>query len=134
VITCDGRTAYVTNEGSNDISVVDIASRRVTATFPVGNAPRKIAVQPVGVDAADPNVHIKNFAFSPATITIAPGQSVTWTNDDSIPHTATADDGKWTSGNLEQGKTYSHKFNAAGNYTYHCGIHPYMKGKVVVKK
>src|SRR5207245_11309246 len=45
--TSDGRTAFVSNEGSNDVVVVDLASRTVTATIPVGNAPRKIAVQPV---------------------------------------------------------------------------------------
>jgi YVTN family beta-propeller protein len=50
----DGRIAYVTNEGSNDVSVVDLASRTVTATIPVGNAPRKIAVQSGSGAAAAP--------------------------------------------------------------------------------
>jgi len=45
-ISSNGRTVYITNEGSNDISVVDLGSQKVTATIPVGNAPRKIAVQP----------------------------------------------------------------------------------------
>lgn len=45
-ISPDGRTAYVTNEGSNDVSVVDLASQQVVATAPVGNGPRKIAVLP----------------------------------------------------------------------------------------
>jgi YVTN family beta-propeller protein len=52
--SADGRTAYVTNEGSNDVSVVDVASRRVIATIPVGNAPRKIAVQAGSGQAAAP--------------------------------------------------------------------------------
>ena len=60
----DGRTAYVTNEATNDVSVVDLAGRRVLATIPVGNAPRKIAVQP-GATAA---------AASPAPATTAPGK------------------------------------------------------------
>lgn len=133
-VTSDGRTAYVTNESSNDISIVDMVSKRVTGTFSIGNAPRKIALQRVAAVGADPSIHINNFAFSPATVTVAPGGSVTWTNDDPIPHTVTADNGKWTSGNLEQGKTYTHKFSAAGTYAYHCDIHPYMKGTVIVKK
>jgi YVTN family beta-propeller protein len=45
-VSADGRTTYVANEGSNDVSVVDLGSRQVIATIPVGNAPRKIAVQP----------------------------------------------------------------------------------------
>src|SRR5262249_58554418 len=60
----DGRIAYVTNEATNDVSVVDLTSRRVLATIPVGNAPRKIAVQP-GATAA---------AASPATATAAQGK------------------------------------------------------------
>src|SRR5262249_60480546 len=48
----DGRMAFVTNENSNDVSVVDLASRTVTATIAVGNAPRKIAVQPTSGPAA----------------------------------------------------------------------------------
>src|SRR5207249_4806044 len=48
----DGRLAYVTNEGSNDVSVVDLEARKLSATIPVGNAPRKIALQPGAINAA----------------------------------------------------------------------------------
>ena len=62
-ISSDGRTAYVTDEGSNDVSVVDLGSQKVTATIPVGNAPRKIAVQPGPTTAMT--------AFAPAVATSA---------------------------------------------------------------
>jgi plastocyanin len=75
---------------------------------------------------------IQNFAFSPNPITIAPGGTVTWTNRDGAPHTVTADDGSWGSSTLRQGGTYSRVFTSPGSYTYHCAIHPFMKGTVVV--
>jgi plastocyanin len=75
---------------------------------------------------------IQNLAFSPDPITIALGSTVTWTNLDGVAHTVTADDGSWGSSMLGQGGTYSHVFTSPGSYTYHCAIHPYMMGTVVV--
>ncbi len=77
-------------------------------------------------------VTILNYAFSPASITIAPGMTVIWTNRDSVAHTVTADDNSWGSGNLAQGATYSHTFTTPGVYPYHCAIHPGMHGSVTV--
>jgi plastocyanin len=75
---------------------------------------------------------IQNFAFSLNPITIARGSTVTWTNVDGAPHTVTADDGSWGSGTLGQGGTYSHVFTSPGSYAYHCAIHSFMKGTVIV--
>ena len=77
-------------------------------------------------------VSISNFAFSPATISVKVGTTVTWTNNDSAPHTITADDGSFDSGEIAQGKSYSHAFSSAGTFTYHCSVHPFMKASVVV--
>jgi amicyanin len=80
-------------------------------------------------------VKIQNFAFTPATIKVKVGDTVTWTNEDSIGHTVTADDssaGGPSSELLAQGKSYSYKFTKAGTYEYHCQPHPYMKGTVQV--
>lgn len=78
-------------------------------------------------------VSIKNFAFSPATITIKKGESVTWTNGDSAPHTATEDAGAFDSGSLATGAKYSKSFDAAGTFTYHCTFHSNMvNAKVIV--
>ena len=78
-------------------------------------------------------VSIKDFAFKPSTVTVKVGQSVTWTHDDSVPHTVTSDAADWDSGNLSKGKTFGHTFEKAGTFTYHCAIHSTMKGTVVVQ-
>jgi plastocyanin len=78
-------------------------------------------------------IHIKNFAFVPATVTIHPGQTVRWVQDDETAHTVTAADKSFDSGNLDQKATYKHTFDTAGTYAYVCAYHPTMKGKVVVR-
>ncbi|MBI3486164.1 cupredoxin family copper-binding protein [Candidatus Daviesbacteria bacterium] len=78
-------------------------------------------------------VQIKNFAFSPASITVKVGESVTWTNQDSVGHSATADDNSFDTGVFSQGKSGSFTFSKAGTYTYHCSVHPNMKATVVVQ-
>jgi plastocyanin len=79
-------------------------------------------------------VEIKGFAFNPPSITVKVGAKVTWTNQDSTGHTVTFDQGDDTSDTLANGKTYSEDFPKAGTFAYHCRIHPYMKGTVVVSK
>ena len=78
-------------------------------------------------------VSIAGFKFSPATLTISNGATVTWKNNDSAPHTVTADDNSFTSATLNQGDTYTHKFTAAGTVNYHCSVHPMMTASVVVQ-
>lgn len=76
---------------------------------------------------------IADFAFSPATITAKAGDVVTWTNDDSAPHTATVTSAETcTTANLASGTSGSIVFMVAGSYDYFCKIHPNMKGKVEV--
>jgi plastocyanin len=78
-------------------------------------------------------VSIKNFAFAPPTTTAKVGEQVTWTNGDSTAHTVTFDDASLTSsGNVQGGGTFSQTFAKAGTFTYHCSIHPTMKGTVTV--
>jgi plastocyanin len=77
-------------------------------------------------------VEIKDFAFNPGTIEVPAGTTVTWTNQDFAPHTATADDGSFDTGRLDQGQTGSVTFDQPGTYTYTCTFHPNMKGTVVV--
>jgi predicted lipoprotein with Yx(FWY)xxD motif len=95
----------------------------------------------VGAHAARPAAHahatiqvtIQNFAFSPQTITVAPGTTVIWTNKDNFDHTVTSDTGAWPdSGNLATNHTFSHTFTKAGTYPYHCAIHSSMTAKVIV--
>ena len=78
-------------------------------------------------------VVMKSMAFDPASVTIKAGESVTWTNQDSATHTVVGDDDEFQSGDLANGASFSFTFDKAGTYTYHCGIHPSMKGTVVVQ-
>ena len=87
--------------------------------------------------SAGASVTIKNFQFTPKTVTVRVGAVVTWRNTEGT-HTVTADDGSFTSPNLAAGKTYSHKFAKAGTYPYYCQFHGSkgggdMSGVVVVK-
>ena len=130
--TGDGKTIYVTNEGSNDVTVVDLTNGQ-TKTIAVGNAPRKVVVQPGGAAAgAGAKVSIANFAFAPASIAIAPGQSVTWTNDDGAPHGLAFKDGAAGVDVLLPGASFTRVYDKAGTFDYVCAVHPYMSGKVTV--
>jgi plastocyanin len=72
-------------------------------------------------------VTIRNFAYSPSTINVAPGDTVTWRNEDSAPHTVTSDTGtELQSPSIGQGGTYQHIFASAGSFSYHCNIHSTM--------
>lgn len=88
-------------------------------------------IKPTATDKID----IKNFAFSPAAITVKKGTRVTWTNQDSAKHSVVPDtesaDFK-ASELLAQGATYSVTFNTVGTFTYHCSVHPNMKASVIV--
>jgi plastocyanin len=85
--------------------------------------------------AAEPSavVHIKNFAYVPSSVTVKVGQSVAWVNDDATPHTVTAVDVSFDSGNLDENNGFKHTFVKAGTYPYICTYHSYMKGTVIVK-
>ena len=83
---------------------------------------------------ATTKISIQNYAFTPASITVKKGASVTWTNDDTVTHTAAENDGKDgpSSPELAPGKTYSFTFNKVGTFNYHCSLHAYMTGVVTV--
>jgi plastocyanin len=93
------------------------------------------AVQPTpaepGPDADVEAVSIFDLGYDPATLTVATGQTVTWTNDGIEPHTVTFDDGT-DSGTLNAGDSYDRTFDAAGEFSYICTIHPAMTGVVNV--
>jgi plastocyanin len=72
-------------------------------------------------------------AYAPNPINVGAGATVTWTNDDTIAHTSTGDDGSWNSGTLAPGSSFSRNFPSAGTFSYHCAIHPGMIGTVVVQ-
>ena len=82
---------------------------------------------------ATAEVKIDNFSFGPATLTVAVGTTVTWTNRDDIPHTVVSDDKAFKSKVLDTDEKFSFTFTKPGTYGYFCSIHPKMTGKVVVQ-
>jgi YVTN family beta-propeller protein len=129
-----GKSALTTNEDSNDVSIVDLETGAVTSV-PVGNAPRKIAVQTAAAQqqSSSRRITISGFAFAPPTLGVGVGEMVTWFNDDGAPHTVVVKNEN-ASDTLMPGQSYSATFDRAGDYDYLCGIHPYMSGKIVVKE
>ena len=92
------------------------------------SAPAQAPVAPASANA----VNIDNFAFTPASLTVPVGTTVTWTNKDEEPHTVASGDGSFHSPGMGAGATYSFTFTKAGNFDYICSIHPFMHATVVV--
>ncbi|MFO1134443.1 MAG: cupredoxin family copper-binding protein [Rhodoblastus sp.] len=82
--------------------------------------------------ADNATVTIDNFAFTPDTLTIKPGTKVVFANHDDIPHSIVAAHGEFRSKALDTDDKFEFTFATAGEYAYFCGLHPHMKGKIVV--
>jgi LPXTG-motif cell wall-anchored protein len=111
------------------------APSHAAAAKPRREKPRAAKPQPAtprAVAHAAGSDTIKDFSFSPATVTVTAGETITWTNDGPTGHSATADDGSFDTGILSQGHSGSHTFTTPGTYSFHCTPHPFMQGKVVV--
>ena len=85
--------------------------------------------------AEEAAIVIDNFVFTPATITVAAGTRVTWTNRDDIPHSIVGPGQPpgFKSLALDTEESFAHVFDRPGTYAYFCGLHPHMKGTVVVR-
>jgi plastocyanin len=84
--------------------------------------------------AANTEVAINNFGFSPETIAVPVGATVTWINHDNVPHVVTSANNRFNkSPVLKAGQTFSNTFVTAGTYSYFCSIHPRMTGKITVR-
>jgi len=101
-----------------------------TNNHPGANVPT--TPTPAPANTSKPNtVNIQSFAFSPSSLTIDKGETVTWVNLDSAVHTVTG--ASFDSGSLAKGQSYNFTFNQAGTFTYHCTVHPSMLGEVIVQ-
>ena len=109
------------------LAIALTASALTAGTLAVGSTSTAIAAAPIAT------VKIANFTFQAPVVTVKPGTTVTWTNDDDIPHTVTANSGAFKSKVLDSGERFSFTFAKAGEYAYFCSIHPHMTGKVIVK-
>lgn len=124
--------------GCGDDDGDDTGSATVTETTEAGDNSASgedsggSAPAPSGDAARSEKVEIVDFAYDPDPVTIEEGGKVIWQNEDSEPHTATADDGSFDTGTLDEGKRGSETFKEAGTYAYICSIHPDMTGTVEV--
>jgi plastocyanin len=98
-------------------------------------APASLSSGDAAVQAAAPAaaIQIDTFHYTPPSLVVAPGTTVTWTNADDSPHSVREKDGKFKSAALDTDDKFSQTFTAPGEYEYFCSIHPYMTGKIVVK-
>lgn len=87
---------------------------------------------PSGEAQKSEKVQIVEFSYEPDPVVVQAGGKVIWQNEDTAPHTATADDGSFDTGTIEKGKLGSETFKEPGTFTYHCEIHPTMHGTVEV--
>jgi plastocyanin len=78
-------------------------------------------------------IQIDNFSYSPSTLVVVPGTTVTWTNDDDDVHTVVEKDRKFRSAALDTDDRFSQTFTGPGEYDYFCSLHPRMTGKIIVK-
>lgn len=114
------------------IAVLISGCTTTTTTRPAEPTPVTTST-PVTTTPAPVSIAIKSSTFTPNIVEISKGTTVTWTNDDGVPHTVTSVSGAFDSGNIDPGKTYSYTFNQAGPFEYRCANHPSMThGKVIV--
>ncbi len=83
--------------------------------------------------AEDATVKIDNFTFAPPSLTVKAGMTVTWRNDDDIPHTVASSTRVFKSKALDTDDSFSFTFTEPGSYEYFCSLHPHMTGKIVVE-
>ncbi len=118
--------SYTPPASNNSKTNVSTTTTQTIPTTPVSTIPKTPTASSV-------TVSIKNFAFNPSTINIKVGTKVTWTNNDTAPHTVTSDSGSLlNSQTLSPGQSYSVTFTNPGSTSYHCSIHPMMHGTIVV--
>lgn len=120
---------------SNPSPSPSTATVSATTTTATSNASTSIATSSPSpsASAASQTVVIQGFSFQPASITIQTGASVTWQNDDPVSHQIVSNTNAFSSPVLNTGGGYTHVFDQAGTYPYHCGIHPYMTGLITVQ-
>ncbi len=93
-----------------------------------------ILVLPAPAAAASHTITIDAMSFSPQLLEASVGDTVIWTNNDPFPHTATAQDHSFDSGDIQPGESFTFKVSREGEFAYVCTLHPTMKGTLLVKR
>lgn len=117
---------------------VGVAVVAIAALFAVGRVvsvrgSQASAAQSSQDRAEEVKVTIDNFSFAPQDVTVKAGTTVTWVNQDDVPHTVVSNDKKFKSKALDTDDKFSFTFNDPGTYEYYCSVHPKMTAKVTVK-
>jgi amicyanin len=113
--------------------IVGLAAPVIAALVLMAGGARSFVARAQQRQTSSTEVKIDNFSFGPATLTVAAGATVTWTNRDDIPHTVVSEDKAFKSKVLDTDEKFSFTFAKPGTYSYFCSVHPKMTGKVVVK-
>src|SRR5215213_8337537 len=118
------------------LSAIAVLAFAAIAAAQPAVVPADTTTMPAESNTPDPNstttVEIRNNAFIPDQLNVAPGTTVTFVNRDSVPHTATSDNKLFDSGQLAPGASYPVVLEGAGTVTYHCKLHPEMRGSILV--
>ena len=107
-------------------------SRRIVSRLMLALAVAGLASQSIA-NAEEVTIKIENFTFNPPELTVKPGTTVKWENDDDIPHSILEEKTAFRSKPLDTGEEFKMTFDQPGEVTYFCGLHPHMKGKIIVK-
>jgi amicyanin len=134
ILVVIGLVYFMSNPSNKSLSDTN---SQVNTTPPLSNSggnPTPDNTNPASQTPKTYTIDIANFAFSPKTLTIHTGDTITWTNKDSAPHTVTSDSGsELDSPTLNTNQIYTHTFSTAGTYDYHCTVHPMMKATIIVE-
>jgi plastocyanin len=129
----DGSDSETAAGGGEDTATAPAESAATTEGEDSGEAAAQDEERaPSGEAVRSAKVEIDGFAYVPQTVTVQAGGKVTWINRDDEEHTATLDDGTYSSGELAEGKLNSRSFKRQGTFAYHCELHPEMTGTVEV--
>ena len=107
---------------------------RLKLLLPLAAAAAFLQARAVLAEGASPTeIRIAQHRYQPRVITVSPGTTLRWVNEDEDPHTVTADGGAFASRGIDTHEAFTFTFPAPGTYRYHCALHPDMTGEVVVK-
>ena len=113
--------------------MMSIQMHSIRAATALAVAIATISLSAVAARAADLEVKIDNFTFTPQRLTVKAGTTVTWTNEDDIPHTVASSTKAFKSKALDTDDKFSFTFTTPGSYEYFCSLHPHMTGAIVVE-
>jgi amicyanin len=122
--------------GTHLAASIGIATGRASSIRIATALAATLFVWAIGLSAAyaeDAEVKIDNFTFAPQHLTVKSGTTVTWTNEDDIPHTVAASSKAFKSKALDTDDRFSFTFTTPGTYEYFCALHPHMTGSIVVE-